>query len=460
MSKDMKELLIIIDNLEDFADKLLKVIADESELGAKRLISILNTANENYKKPIDSWLMGWFYQYTRLRTSQVDKTIQGIKAFPDAVTRLQEFKLLILDGKWNEGSFNVQLLDELIHIIPGYQVLKPDIKNEVILRLKELLIMRIDHFINDYQIAQKQARLRKVECENSCIQSPQPVDNIYLFNNMDTALSTAVSNIKNEVFFYSIEKKSVKLKWIDFLGGIHAIHPTEELSALLVNQKIDDLTKSKSLHYKNVKKECVKSKNNFLDGTKLVVNPVDLKSQKALDNETLKMTGLSSTFILRGQKNIYSLCWVNSLGKFNPINLEDYPRLNEWLLTQETIKKEHEHLIKTYLTHVQIQQSLGMEQFKKELSDCLSQGPKSVVKHQEPIAPKRIDVNLFKNIESCLNQGHPEEMNSKGNKEKTQNQVGRLNAENYEVAKLFGNKAHNKMAQHGEELQSVNFLSK
>lgn len=77
--KDGKELLDIVDNLNEFAEKLLSRIADESDEGCKQLVHVLESARARYNKPIESWLKGWFYQFTRKRGQEIDMAIKGWK---------------------------------------------------------------------------------------------------------------------------------------------------------------------------------------------------------------------------------------------------------------------------------------------------------------------------------------------------------------------------------------------
>lgn len=141
--KDGKELLDIIDNLNEFAEKLLSRIADESDEGCKQLVHVLESARARYNKPIESWLKGWFYQFTRKRGQEIDMAIKGMEAFPDAYTRLQEFKLLVGKGEWEHGSFNYYLFDELIKSVPGYKPLESELVHPIILKLRQKIIKEL-----------------------------------------------------------------------------------------------------------------------------------------------------------------------------------------------------------------------------------------------------------------------------------------------------------------------------
>lgn len=459
MPKDVKELLVILDNLEIFSEKMLSVITDESEQGSKRLIAIIKSAKENYQKPIDSWFTGWFYQYTRVRTPIVEKTIEGIKAFPDAVTRLQEFKLLVFEGKWNEGSFNYCLFNELINTIPGYEPLKNELKLEVILRLKELIKLRMDTFINEYKISQKQVQMRKNELEHSCISQQKSVDHILLYNDFETAKKEAVNGKNNDVFCLSLSNKQVKLKWLDFMGGAHTLQPAEELTTVFVHQQINDVNKLNSVQNKRIKKECLKARDIYFEKIKLLVNPKDITIQSEQDNLFNITTTISSTFILRGTKNHYTLCWVNSLGKMNDIFLNQYPKLNEWLNNQDVIKEDQYAVLKTYLFYVKTNQSLGMDEFKQELSKFLSQGSVKENKHEEINKHKRLNFRLFRDVENHLKQSQDQQeelsLASEAVNSKFEPVACKLIVDHYGIDKLFAYKYLNEIVEISEDNQLI-----
>lgn len=163
MPNSGKKLPVIIDHLVEFVDKLLNRIANESPEGCASLVTNIEIAKQNYNKPIESWLQGWFYQYTRIRGPEVEHALKGMGAFPDSFTRLQEFKILVGKGEWNVGSFNYYLFVELIKEVPDYQPIDDKLVHPIILRVKDLIIEKIDVFIFQYKANQKEIDSRKSE---------------------------------------------------------------------------------------------------------------------------------------------------------------------------------------------------------------------------------------------------------------------------------------------------------
>ncbi len=391
--------LVIIDNLEAFAENLLNLIANESEKGAEQLIAIIQAAQCSYKDPIDSWITGWVYQYSRLRSTQVDKTIESLNSFPDTVKRLQQFKSLVQKGEWNKGSFNHYFFEELIQAIPGYKPLQSEISHEVILRLKELVISLTDQFITNYQLTQKLSKERENEFKQMTSSRQKTVEKIALLDNLKTIPQT----LKGTSWFCLNQLSSHwKLQWLDPTGKAHLLQPTSTLINILTKNKLKNINNLKTNISLEIQNECIKARNNLLEKTRVFINPKELLDPK---NPTDLILNLSSSYALLGDKTAYSLLWINRWGKKEAIPLEKYPELTEWLKNQKTID---EHQLKTYLVAVQTNKSIEMSDFKKKLSVCLT----GIKEEQEPVIKTKeipigkLNKGLFKAVEDCLSQKH------------------------------------------------------
>jgi hypothetical protein len=158
-----KNVLIILDNLNEFAEKLLSQIADETSEGRHQLVAKIQQANNHYNKPIESPILGWIYWFSRTRGSDIDLAIKTIEAHTDAATRLKVLKLLVSEGQWHVGSFNHYLFEELIKGLPEYQPLDSEALEPVIKRLKELIFLKIDGFINKLTANQQLISSREKE---------------------------------------------------------------------------------------------------------------------------------------------------------------------------------------------------------------------------------------------------------------------------------------------------------
>ena len=464
MPREGQDLPVIIDNLEIFSEKLLNLIADESDTGRDQLISIIESAKEHYNKPIESWIKGWFYQYTRVRGPEVDKAIKGIEAFPDAVTRLQEFKLLVGKGEWKPGSFNYYLFDELIKAVPGYQPLTNDVLHAVILRLDKLINTRIDGFMSEYKANQKLIESREKERQETHQSLQKSIDNVLLFNNLESAKS-AIKVEQNKIMFCLALTNGVwKLSWLDLMDMAHPLEPSEELVTLLQDQGVKDVEKLNLIQIKRLKKECIKVRDVFLGKTQVLVNPKDINSEQDLTNEALIAQGVCSTFILRGQPNQYSLYWVNSLSNITEISLEKYPKMTEWLnATPYPFSTEQVQQLKTYLLHVNTTKPLGMDDFKNVLKNCLAKGPSALVKAPQENKIKRLDMSFFKELERCLGKKQEQLVVQSSElavaEDKVENVVPkRLNVEKYAISKLFGHKPKHTVLP-CEELQTLRKVS-
>lgn len=456
-SKDGKGLLDIVDNLNEFAEKLLNRIADESEEGCKQLISAIDAAKERYKKPIDSWIKGWIYKFTRTRGQEIDSAIMGIEADPDSYTRLQEFKLLVGKGEWNHGSFNYYLFDELIKLVPGYQPLESELVHPIILKLREKINKRIDEFMSQFRINQKLIESRKQELLQTHQSAQKFIDNVWITTNLESAKKSAKED-KSIIQFCLIHKNDIwKLSWIDATGKVYSLEPSEELIKILVEHNVKEVDDLSALHLKQLKQECVKAREILLGRVQLLINPKAPGTQVELTNDMLKENGTSATFVLRGKPNEYSLWWINTLGSAHEILLESYSSMKTWLNEQShPLKEEHIPQLKTYLLNVNTIKSIDvkddMKEFKAQLQECLAAGPKSKI---PPVSStiktttvKKLDLRLFGDIERCLggklSKIQEEKIGSK-NPEK-------LNLKKYEnLSTLFGNRAKNMEQQEGKQ---------
>ena len=415
-SKKEKELPEITDGgLNEFVEKLLNRIADESEEGHEALLSTMEAAQSLYKKPTEYWFTGWIYKYTRTRGPEINEAMKSIKAFPDAYTRLQDIKLLVeAKGEWNpDSSYNYYLFVELIKSVPGYKPLDEELVYPITIKVKNKILDKIDSFMSQYKANQLLIASRQKELDATRLGMQKSVDNVLIFNNLEEAQVSAKKNPAQKHFCLTAINKVWHLSWIDLTGKAYKLYPTDELISLLVDQKTEKEEQLNLIHLEQLKKECVKARDIFLDKVQLRINPKDPATHVPLNNESLIATGVSTTFVLRGKPNNYSLSWVSTLGKAAEIPLESYPQFKMWLDSQSSIGDEQLPQLKAYLLNVNTAHTLsGMDEFKKQLKECLTGGPKSPVSTvtQETTAvtekalPKRLNMTLFADIVKCEGQ--------------------------------------------------------
>lgn len=402
--KDGKNKLVIIDNLSLVVEKLLSRVADESEAGRAELIKIIEIAKNRYNKPIESWITGWFYQFSRTRGAEIDLAIQSIEQFPDAYTRLQEFKILVDSGKWHDGSFNYYFFDELIHSIPGYEPLTDEVRHAVIVRVSELIKENIVYFMASYKANRKVIESKELELQKTQQSNQKIVDNVLISSNLETAKLSAVSSPDKIQFSLTKQKDLWKLHWVDVLGKAYIIEPGEELIKLLVSQKSEDFDSLKPVSKRHLKRECVKARDLFLDRLQVLVNPKDYKTQQPMDNKSLASQANLNTFVLRGQAGNYSLVWINALGNEKTILLDRYPKLSGWLNEQTSLTEDHIYTLKAYLMYVNTAKTIGREDFKAQLKNCLEKRPPPPqIEPEVPVVqPKKLNMALFADIAKIL----------------------------------------------------------
>ena len=402
--KDGKKRLVILDNLDLFVEKLLTRVAEESEQARADLIEICETAKRKYNQPIQSWFFGFIYQYSRVRGSEVDLAIKSMEEFHDTCTRLQEIKLLVSKGKWNVGSYNYYLFDGLISSIPGYEPLTDKNRDAVIERVSELIIDKIDSFIVQYIANRKLIEAKEKELKNTQQSIQQTVDNVLIAKTLELGSSSAQSSHDKIQFVLYKEKNIWKLHWVDVLGKAYCIEPGDELIEILHDKQSEDLDTLHPLIMKRLKRECVKARDMFLDRVQILVNPKNPRTNIEMSNDELEQTGNLTTFVLRGEPGNYSLCWINSLGKDKTIPLDKYPQMVTWLEAQKSLTEEHIYTLRSYLMYVNTSKSIGMDDFKTQLKNCLEKRPPPPPPKDadEPTTVKKLDLSLFAELEACL----------------------------------------------------------
>lgn len=390
---------------KEFVDQVLAIIANESEEGRKKIIAIAKRAEEKYERPIKSWLTGWFYQYTRTRGEKVDQSINVMQSFPDAYTRLQEFKLIISDGEWKIGSYNYLLFLELIDAVPDYASIDEPFVHSFILELKELVIKQIDSFMFQYKSTLETIKARELERETMRKNERQSTENILIFNDLTNAKETRLKQQDKTVFALNFKNDLWHLSWVDGNGEIYPLSPGNELILKLATLEKPDIEKLSSVSLKQIKKECIKARDHYLSKIQVIINPEDKNSHASLTNENLITNGVVSTFVLHHTEKETSLWWINSIGVPNKIDLANYPKLNSWLAAHEAPLNQADKLqLKANLLHIKTTQSFSaskLEHMNEMLEKVLKrQSPKD--EHTEDKHVGRLDLSLFDKVKLHL----------------------------------------------------------
>lgn len=397
----------ITDNLDEFVDKLLNQIADESEEGRKALVKTMSDAKGLYKKPMDSWLTGWVYRYTRIRGPEIDRAIGSVQAFPDAYTRLQDLKILVAKkGEWHtDSSYNYYLFLELIKSVPGYKPLDEGFTPTIIIKIKDKIIDQIDIFMRQYQANQESIAHRNKEREVLRRSTQKPVDGVLIFDSLEKAQLSIQGNPSKIHFCLTLVNKTWHLSWIDLTKKVYKLDLSNELIHLLVNQQAKNEEPLNLIHLPQLKKECMNARELFLDKVQLYINPKDPVMQMSLNNEDLIAQGIIASFVLRGKSEHYSLYWINTLGHVTEIYLASYPQFKSWLDTQSSLKDEVLLQLKAYLLNVNTSKVLTvMDNFKKELEQCVLKGCHSVMSVQT--VPQPLKMDFFSNVVKCVEKQH------------------------------------------------------
>lgn len=351
---------------KEFVEQVLSIIANESEEGRKKIVAIARRGEKKYEQPVKSWITGWFYQYTRTRGEKVEQSINVMENFPDAYTRLQEFKLMISEGEWKVGSYNYYLFLELIDAVPDYQPLEEQLIHTFVMELKEQVILQINSFMTQYKSTLEDIKSRELERQVARQNARQLVENVLVFNNLSEAKKYQIKSNEKIVFSLTYEEKQWHLSWVDVTGEIYPLNSGDELVQKLGSLDNPDVEKLNSVHLRQVKRECLKAREQYLVKVQLLINPEDPKTHTALSNEELLESGVTSTFVLRRTQNDASLWWFNSMGVPNQISWIDHPKLESWLSDHPNPLNEANILqFKSQLLQVKTAQSIATSKLTK-----------------------------------------------------------------------------------------------
>lgn len=436
--KDGKAL--ITDNLEKFSGELLILVANETVAGREQLLSAMEKAKETYKAPQSNFFTGWFYRFTRTRTGAVELAEQSIKTFPDAYTRLQELKNFLKDGNWTTTSYNYYLFIELIGLMTEYEPLdlnQVEHTKETLISIKNLLNKRIDTFTAEFKKNQDEINKRNIERQKTAQSNKRNTENVVILNKSDGVAELAKENPQKIYFSLGIKDKKptdkntadrkadtktttdkiYRLHWIDPIGITHLLEVSSELANAIKQYKIHDVENVSPLQLQNLRRECIKARQELINSVSLQINPCDPQGL-SLSDEALVASGVTCSFILRGLPHQYSITWINTLGNAKLLVPAEYSELMAWLNSEVSTPDNEEFILqlKARLLKINTNQSIDkseeMEQFKRNLQACLNHGPSKPSKSSDPasedadsnaaVKSKKLDMKLYAHIDACL----------------------------------------------------------
>ncbi|CAM2790039.1 Uncharacterised protein [Legionella steigerwaltii] len=398
---------------KEFVEQVLTIIANESEEGRRKIVAIARRAEQKYELPVKSKLTGWFYQFTRTRGEKVEQSINVMENFPDAYTRLQEFKLMITEGEWNIGSsYNYFLFLELIDAIPDYQPVEPHLMPTFVMQLKSDILVEINSYMALCRASLEEKKAREIEQQIARERARLLVERIMVFNNLDDAKKCQSEQQDKIVFSLSYTNEQWHLYWVDVTDQVHPLNLSEELAQKLSTVEDKDVKNLNSVHLKQIKRECLKAKDQYVAKIQVHINPENTNTHTELSNDDLIKKGITSAFVLRNKEKVTSLWWINSIGVPREISLTDYPTLSSWLDAHQGQGPFNEAdllQLKTYLlqlntTQLNTPQLIATAKLDK-MNDLLSkvlrkkdaqEQPTVAETHKEEVKDKVPQINLKK----------------------------------------------------------------
>lgn len=397
---------VIIDKLDEFTMKLLTQIVDDKPQGVAHFVSAISDAREDYINYKNSSLLELMHlknnpRKKNPRIDAIDLALASIKAYPGAMTRLMAFKVLVGRGKWLDSSFNYLFFVRLVNGVPGYIALSDRQMRVVIDRLKELIFIKADTLIKDYEVNTRLRQNREQELQRTVIVKQERTEDIIVAN--DISFFLAANQPRSSALQFCLRKEGAEwsLALIDYEGVARVLKPANPLVQFLEHQRISNVNFTNNSQIDQIKKMCLDSLQTLLDKTELLINPTNGKSELALTNQELIALNRSSTFILQGEPHAFSLFWINKFNVIKNISLDDYPKLKQWIDTQDSASEGTLRQLKVYLAEVKTISTLNIMDIKKQLGSHHSHAAK-----EEQVAPKKLTLANYASLNTLFCGGN------------------------------------------------------
>ncbi|KTC78961.1 hypothetical protein [Legionella cherrii] len=349
---------------KEFVEQVIAILANETVEGREKIVAIAQRAEKEYERPVKSWLTGWVYQFTRTRGDKVGQSINVMENFPDAYTRLLEFKLMISEGEWNvDSSYNYflfrQIADAVYLANSDFQRVEEHLIPTFLMALKNEVMVEINSYLAQRKLSLEDKKNRELECQAAHESARQLAENVMVFNDLETAKNYQSKQQNKIIFSLSFKNQQWHLSWVDVTGQVYPLTQGQELAQKLSTLEEKDIEKLNSVHLKQIKRECIKAREEYVAKVQVHVDP-------ELSNEDLIRNGITSAFVLRHQETGPSLWWINSMGIPNPIGFTDHHAMSSWLSKHQGSFTEADVLqLKAYLLQLNTKQSIATSKLDK-----------------------------------------------------------------------------------------------
>lgn len=343
---------------KEFVEQVIAILANETVEGREKIVAIAQRAEKEYQRPVKSWITGWVYQFTRTRGDKVGQSINVMENFPDAYTRLLEFKLMISEGEWNvDSSYNYflfrQIADAVYLANSEFQPVEEHLIPSFLKALKNEVMVEVNSYLAQRKLSLEDKKNRELECQAAHESARQLVENVMVFNDLETAKNYQSKQQNKIIFSLSFNNQQWHLSWVDVTGQVYPLIPGKELAQKLATLEEKDIEKLHTIHLKQIKRECVKAREEYVAKVKVHIDP-------ELSNDDLIRNGITSAFVLRHQETGPSLWWINSMGVPHQISFTDHPAMYSWLAHHQGSFSEADVLqLKAYLLQLNTKQSIA-----------------------------------------------------------------------------------------------------
>lgn len=323
---------------EKIVYSLICFLSDESNEGLENIKEAIIGAGKQYNAEGYHWVLSSILTYYHGRKIEAKNTERDIVSYPDVLTRFQTLAKIFLkpNGGWESTSYNSLLL---IHFMRAIDQVADDSNDPmyfgIIVKIKDLFKQQLQARLHDLSFSQSQAEevAQNVKAVSEKAKR-QAIDSSKLFYNKMDASQYAIEQPEKVVFYLAQKDQSWQLKWYDLYGSPVKLDVSEELEGLLSSADQDE---------SQIKLECLKLRDLLIEERKVLINPA------APD-----LSGLKSSFVLKGEPQDYSLDWYDTNGHYREIHLKNYIQLSQFLEQHSDFETMNVDALERHLRRVSV----------------------------------------------------------------------------------------------------------
>lgn len=314
----------IIDHIEEFVERLIRLIETDVKKGSPQLLQVIEDAKTNYEGYVEDYGLIKLAKKacgTRKRGSNFDALSNFIAQEQQLTPILQRLCDFFSKGTWESGSANTQLLNVITTTLKDYEQ-EQDMRVRCAIHhsINRRLLIKIHQMQNEaaLEILEKKEKDKRYLELQKISRVTENVGDVFISDNDAVAKQAA----QNEPADYCFTLKQVDtmwhLIWHDATGQSAKLVITDQLKLTL--SKVKDPTTITARQQIAIKKEC----------RRMVIKELDskVKIQVNVPPNALAL-GLESTYVINTENQ--TVTWYDSFGQSQLLDISSNSHLQTLL---------------------------------------------------------------------------------------------------------------------------------